>query len=92
VFGGWRGACQFDMDSPGWAIRRQSFLGIFPVCETDHPGGPVMLAGINDRDADPVWIGGPATVPALPSPAERRRDGDAAVIQDISTRWRKERG
>jgi hypothetical protein len=94
TFGSWQSACQFQIDSPGWAIRRQTFLAIFPaiasrVCE------PVMMPGLHD--------GNPYQVPALaglPSPLalpERAntietnpigRQEAKRLVDDIQARWK----
>ncbi len=31
VFGTWDHACSYDTDSPGWAMRKQSFIELFPT-------------------------------------------------------------
>lgn len=62
VFGSWPAAGQFDVDSPGWAIRRQSFLALYPVVAA-RTAGPVTLQG-RDRSA-PALV---AHVPGLPAP------------------------
>lgn len=57
VFGTWMQACSFDLDSPGWAIRRQSFLAIFPALVTrDLPA--VTLRGLHAN-------GSPYVVPLI---------------------------
>lgn len=63
VFGSWREACQFDLDSPGWAIRRQTFLQVFPALQARASGQPVTLRGIGDVDA-PQFVGPVAGLPA----------------------------
>lgn len=46
TFGTWATACSFDLDSPGWAIRRQTFLALFPaLARREH--GPVTLRGLH---------------------------------------------
>lgn len=54
VFGTWATACQFDVDSPGWAIRRQSFLTIFPSL-LGRQFEPVTLLG-QHRDREPYQV------------------------------------
>lgn len=50
VFGTWPTACSFDFDSPGWAIRRQTFLAVFPsIAQREHE--PMVLRGLNANDA-----------------------------------------
>lgn len=53
VFGSWPAACAFDLDSPGWAIRRQSFLAIYPTLAS-RVTGPVTLRGMDARQAPQV--------------------------------------
>lgn len=67
VFGSWREACSYDMDSPGWAIRRQTFLQVFPALQARDRGRPVTLRGIGEIDA-PQAIG---AVVGLPAPVLR---------------------
>lgn len=66
TFGSWAQACRFDMDSPGWAIRRQTFLAAFRTAFTRrHDGPPVMLSGLH-REQTPVLVG---HLEGLPPPA-----------------------
>lgn len=55
VFGTWAHACQFETDSPGWAIRRQTFLAIYPTIAARSNGDPVTLRGLHR--AEPLLIG-----------------------------------
>ena len=57
TFGSWSTACNFDIDSPGWAIRRQTFLSIFESLR-NRQIEPVTLPGIARADA-------PVLIPAL---------------------------
>jgi hypothetical protein len=73
VFGTWATACGFDYDSPGWAIRRQSFLAIFPVVNR-HPHTPVTLKGIHGTSEPyqvPLVEG--IAAPALTAAEDRER-------------------
>ena len=66
VFGSWPAVCGFDVDSPGWAIRRQSFLALYPAALTRHgTHGPVTLPGL-DRALSPRVIAAGRSVRALP--------------------------
>lgn len=72
VFGSWAAACQFDIDSPGWAIRRQSFLAVYVTLH--HKAiGPVTLPGMH-RDATPMVVGHVDGLPALPAADPRGRE------------------
>jgi hypothetical protein len=75
VFGTWPMACQFDLDSPGWAIRRQTFLQVFPVMQARDHGRPVTLRGMGEIDA-PMAVG---AVVGLPAPTNRRALEDPAL-------------
>ena len=60
TFGTWEAACSFDSDSPGFAIRRQTFLAIFPaIHDTWQDEDPVTLPSSFGS------VGGFKTVPAL---------------------------
>jgi len=76
VFGSWPVACGYDFDSPGWAIKRQTFLAVFPGIAQRSRGGLVTLAGLH-RNADPMVV---AHVDGLPAPAGKAltdgADGD----------------
>jgi len=56
TFGGWPQACRFDVDSPGWAIRRQTFLSVFKAAAAKQHLQPVTLIG-QHRDSTPALIG-----------------------------------
>ena len=58
TFGSWGGACVFDVDSPGWAIRRQTFLSIF---------GSLMGRGLPPVTLPGLQVSTPLVVEALPS-------------------------
>ena len=53
TFSSWPRACAFDHDSPGWAIRRQTFLAIFP---TLRPSAPMTLLGRHGTADDPFIV------------------------------------
>lgn len=62
TFGTWATACSFELDSPGWAIRRQSFLAVFPVlARREH--GPVTLRGLH-ANVEPYRVPLAAGLPA----------------------------
>jgi hypothetical protein len=51
VFGTWEHACSYERDSPGWTIKRQNFIGIFPhVAQKLTSHKPVTLRGIATHD------------------------------------------
>lgn len=63
VFGTFNAACAFDLDSPGWAIRRQSFLQVYQTLH-GRVHGPVTLRGLHPRET-PVVIGHVEGLPLL---------------------------
>ena len=63
VFGSFAAACQFDLDSPGWAIRRQSFLAVYQTLH-GRCHEPVTLRGMH-RHETPLVIGHVPGLPAL---------------------------
>ncbi len=63
TFGSWPAACQYDTDSPGWAMRKQTFLAIFPDLAS-RATEPVTLRGLSTYD-EPVLI---AHVDGFPEP------------------------
>lgn len=63
VFGSFAAACAFDLDSPGWAIRRQSFLAVYQTLHGRCPE-PVTLRGIHPRE-EPLVIGHVEGLPRL---------------------------
>lgn len=62
TFGSWATACNFDLDSPGWAIRRQTFLAVFSSL-LPRALPPVTMGGLHR--GEPLTI---AALPALPIP------------------------
>jgi hypothetical protein len=66
VFGSWQHACSYDYDSPGWAIKRQTFLSIFPTILSRGNGQPVTLRG-EFKTATPHVVG---RIPGLPEPKQ----------------------
>jgi hypothetical protein len=83
VFGSWAEACRYDTDSPGWAIRRQTFLALFPVIVARRPADPVILPGLH-RDQPPAHIGPLDGLPAAPTLAAP--DHTAAVLAEVERR------
>lgn len=94
VFGSWALACQFDLDSPGWTLRRQSFLALYPGIAARSEGQPVTLRGIAEI-AEPVLIGPVAGLPLLPAAAPM--DGPVGrleaekLVGDIRRRFERKR-
>ena len=58
VFGTWSMACSFAVDSPGWTVKRQQFLAIFPTLLKRFSGESVTLTGLHEGSA-------PYAVPTL---------------------------
>lgn len=46
VFGSWAAVCSFDIESPAWAIRRQTFLQVFPIVAEQHQAESPVLGGL----------------------------------------------
>lgn len=65
VFGSWPSACGWDFDSPGWAIKRQTFLAIYPGISVRSGSEPVTLIGQHPKET-PMLVG---HVPGLPAPS-----------------------
>jgi len=65
TFGSWSQACSFEFDSPGWAIRRQTFLAIYPHIAS-VPRKAITLRGEHPR-AVPYLFG---HVDGLPTPCD----------------------
>lgn len=89
VFGGWWQACQFDLDSPGWAIRRQSFLALYPHLAS-RVTGEVMFRGLSER-YQPVRIASnrPQITPGRaigPSDGPTSHSEAVAILADIQRR------
>jgi len=89
TFGSWEHACAYDRDSPGWAIKRQTFLAIFPhLAQNLHSAEPVTLRGIAqlDRPALIAHVEGlPAPPKALPPGADKSRD----VLSEVTRRFQQ---
>jgi hypothetical protein len=96
TFGSWQSACQFDTDSPGWAIRRQTFLGIFPAIAA-RPCAPVTMRGLHSGEPYqvPLLAGLPSPL-ALPESVDTVEEGpigreDAKrLVDSIQSRWQAE--
>lgn len=85
TFGSWEHACQYERDSPGWAIRRQTFLAIFPGVARKAKT-PVLLAGISRHDK-PVLI---PHVDSFPEPAKLIEAGDRSkdAMAEVQRRFK----
>lgn len=64
VFGSWAAAGRFDVHSAEWAIRRKTFLSLYPSIAKRHTGAPVTLRGLSQVDRPHVVT----AVPGLPPP------------------------
>ncbi len=49
VFGTWDHACSYETDSPGWAMRKQTFIELFPMMLAQAKT-PVTLRGLSPID------------------------------------------
>lgn len=86
VVGSWPAACAFDVDSPGWAIRRQSFLAVYPTFH-GRVSGPVTLGGLHAHET-PVVIGHVEGLPLLDAAPEEDRELTTAEATAALTRVR----
>lgn len=95
TFGTWEVACKFDLDSPGWAIRRQTFLSLFPSI-AQRENEPVTLRGISQIDEPyrvPALAGLPEPDPALAQIGPPTRSEAKNMLSDIRSRFQiKARG
>jgi hypothetical protein len=84
AFGSWEHACSYDRDSPGWAIRRQTFLAVFPSVARKATT-PVTLRGISRYDK-PLLI---AHVEGFPEPARLLEEPDRSpdVLREVTRRF-----
>lgn len=71
VFGTWPRACHFDFDSPGWTLRRQQFVALYPTIARRGGSAPVTLGGLH-RDDRPALV---AHVEGLPAPRDHALTG-----------------
>jgi hypothetical protein len=86
VFGSFASACAFDLDSPGWAIRRQTFLAVYPTFH-GRVGGPVTLHGLHAHES-PVVIGHVEGLPLLEASHDEDRELTAAEATAALTQVR----
>jgi hypothetical protein len=84
TFGSWSAACRFDPDSPGWAIRRQTFMAIFKSLAHRADLAPVTMPGLH-RDQPPALIAPSEGMPALPALAAGA-DRSADVMTEVRRR------
>jgi hypothetical protein len=84
VFGSWEHACSYDRDSPGWAIRRQTFIAMFPNIARKATQA-VTLRGISRHDK-PLLI---PHVDAFPEPAKllTEPDNSTNVLREVTRRF-----
>lgn len=93
VFGSWSAACSFDTDSPGWTVRRQSFLAIFPTL-LSRAIEPVTLPGLHgsDRPYQVPALQGAPVVAALPAhDPQLSRDEAVGLLAALAKRRDAER-
>jgi hypothetical protein len=81
VFGSWASACSFDTDSPGWAIRRQTFLTLYPSLAGKHPE-PVTMAGLFPHEL-PLMIGQPPDGYKALQPPKSMAELDCEAIESL---------
>jgi len=75
TFGNWPRACAFGFDSPGWAIRRQTFLAVFGTLK---PSAPLTLLGLHGTADDPYVVAPVAgLLTSTDAPRGELTDGDA---------------
>lgn len=90
VFGSWIHACDYDFDSPGWAIKRQTFLSVFPAILARSSGAPVTLQGAFQA-SEPYVVGriaglpAPRTVGELGEPLTHQES--AVLLETIKSGW-----
>lgn len=88
TFGTWEHACSYERDSPGWTIKRQTFIGLFPhVAQKLTSNAPVTMRGIASRDM-PTII---AHVEGLPAPAQlalEEPDKSKDVLAEVTRRFK----
>jgi hypothetical protein len=84
TFGSWEHACSYERDSPGWTIRRQTFVALFPEIAR-KASTPVTLRGISQRD-QPLLI---AHVEGFPEPTKLLDVGDksAESLREVERRF-----
>lgn len=84
TFGSWSAACRFDVDSPGWAIRRQTFCAIFKSLLHRTDLAPVTMMGLH-RDV-PVLIG---PIEGMPNPQQlgAAADRSGEVMAEVRRRF-----
>lgn len=85
VFGSWPSAGRFDTHGAEWAIRRKTFLAIFPGIARRHDGAPVTLRGLSPSDAPYVV----PVVPGLPAPTSTPQLTETAPTHDEAVRLLK---
>lgn len=91
VFGSWSHACNYERDSPGWAMRKQTFLQVFPMVakRAEHPPA-VTMKGISPIDK-PLLIPHVELLPAV-VPKLAQRDESKNVLAEVTRRFKALRG
>lgn len=67
TFGTWEHACSYERDSPGWTVRRQTFLALFPHI-AERATEVVTLPGLGHGKHDTPLLIGP--VEGMPDPVK----------------------
>ena len=89
TFGTWSQACGFDLDSPGWAIRRQTFVAVFKALLHRTDLAPVTLQGLHREP--PMLIGPIEGMPVRPQ-IEAAVDRSAEVMAEVRRRALDQQG
>lgn len=88
IFGSWVQACNYERDSPGWAICRQNFLSLFPVIAKRGQHEPtVTLKGIGNGPSDaPLIVQHNDLIPKI-QPRLSSRDESKNVLAEVRRRF-----
>jgi hypothetical protein len=86
TFGDWASAGNFQIDSPGWAIRRQTFISAFKssLLRTDLP--PTVTLSGRHHDRAPVVLPLLDGMPSRPHLCSGDMDRSAEVMAQIGKR------
>lgn len=88
VFGSWATACSIDVGGPEWAIRRQTFLQVFPLIAEREELPPVTMGGLH-RGGETVVIGHLEGLPAPRLLADV--DRSKSVLAEVQRRFLEKR-